>query len=244
MVVYSTDAGRLNPRTSLVFIDFDGTLAQGDSLLPFLHRVEGSRRALLTAVARASVHVARQRRMGRNALKELLLRECVVGRSKHELCDIGTIFAQHLVDQRLFADAVQELERHRQDGAKIVLVSASLDVYLEPLRALMAFDAVLCTQIEYDSDRQATGNFIGANVRRAEKVRMAIQWMADNGLERDTTVITAYGNGSGDGELLAFADLGLLRSRRLLRRTGAFAAHRGSVEDVDGTRSEHRNGGQ
>ena len=228
----------------LVLIDFDGTLAAGDSLLPFLLQIRGSRRSLFAAMLSASIQVVRQRRIGRNALKASLLRQCVLGRSQHYLGDIGASFAQHLVDQRLLDDAVQELERHRQQGAVLVLVSASLDIYLEPLRAIMAFDAVLCTQIEYDSNNRATGNFTGSNVRRAEKVRMVLQWMALNGLARDTTVITAYGNGPGDKELLALADHGLLRSRRMLRRTGSFVTQHGSIEDVDGPCTEHGNGGQ
>ena len=239
-----TDTGRPSPRTPLVLIDFDGTLARGDSLLPFLCQVTGTRNALSAAVVGASIRAARQRRIGRNALKQSLLRQCVIGRSKHDLGAIGVSFAHYLVEQRLFDDAVQELDRHRQQGAMIVLVSASLDAYLEPLCAIMAFDAVLCTQIEYDSDNRATGNFTGSNVRRAEKVRTVLQWMTDNGLARETTVITAYGNGAGDRELLALADHGLLRSRRPLRRTGSFVACHGSVEDIDGPGAEHSNSGQ
>ncbi len=214
--------------TLLVLVDFDGTLARGDSLLPFLYRVQGSRRSLCAAVVTACAQAGRQRRTGRSALKESILRHCVVGRTRSDLEVTGHSYARHLIDQRFLGDAVQELEQHRKQGAKVVLVSASLDVYLEPLCAIMAFDAVLCTQIEYDSDDRATGNFTGSNVRRAEKVRMVLQWMALNGLERDTTVITAYGNGPGDRELLALADHGLLRSRRMLRRTGAFATVRAS----------------
>jgi phosphatidylglycerophosphatase C len=85
-------------------------------------------------------------------------------------------------------------------------------VYLDPIAELLGADAVLATALEVDTDGRCTGEIAGANVRGLEKVHRLDEWLAG----RDV-VIHAYGDSSGDDELLARADHGI----RVDRKTGS-----------------------
>jgi phosphatidylglycerophosphatase C len=101
-------------------------------------------------------------------------------------------------------DTVARLARHRDLGHRVVLVSASLEPYLLPLGAMLAADAVLCTRLELAPDGRLTGEIEGSNCRGPEKVRRLRQWLDENGLA--DAELWAYGDSSGDDELLATAD--------------------------------------
>ena len=82
-----------------------------------------------------------------------------------------------------------------------MLISASLEVYLEPLGQLLDVDAELCSHFEIDSTERLTGLLAGPDVRGEEKLRQLRHWMAGRG-----AFVHAYGNSTGDRALLAAAD--------------------------------------
>jgi HAD superfamily hydrolase (TIGR01490 family) len=192
--------------------DFDGTLSTRDSFLPYLRIVAGTR-DLARAIAAAAPALAASRRdpSQRDVAKAIMLRGTLAGRSEAYLRDVGARYARLVVARRLAPDTVARLEQHRAEGHDIVLVSASLHVYLDPIAELLGADAVLATALEVDADGRCTGEIAGANVRGLEKVYRLDAWLAG----RDV-VIHAYGDSSGDDELLARAHHGI----RVDRKTG------------------------
>ena len=74
-------------------------------------------------------------------------------------------FAFEIVQRHLRADMVQRADWHRTQGHDLVIVSASLGVYLRPIAEQLRFDAVLCTELEVGDDGVLTGRMDGANVR-------------------------------------------------------------------------------
>jgi phosphatidylglycerophosphatase C len=204
---------------SVVAFDFDGTLSTRDNFLPYLRIVAGTR-DLVRAIAAAAPALAASRRdpSQRDVAKAILLRGTVAGRSDAYLRDIGARYARLVVAQHLAPDTMARLDAHRADGHDVVLVSASLHVYLDPIAELLGADAVLATALEVDADGRCTGEIAGANVRGLEKVHRLDAWLAG----RDV-VIHAYGDSSGDDELLARAHHGTRvggkagRARKALR---------------------------
>jgi len=190
--------------------DFDGTLSTRDSFLPYVRIVAGTR-GLARAVATAAPALAASRRdpRQRDVAKAIVIRSTLAGRSEAYLRDVGARYARLVVAEHLAPDAVAWLEAHRADGHSVVLVSASLHVYLDPIAELLGVDAVLATALEVDADGRCTGEIAGANVRGVEKVRRLDAWLAG----RDY-VIHAYGDSSGDDELLARAHHGTKVSRK------------------------------
>ena len=221
---------RSDERRTIVLIDFDGTLAKGDSLLPFLNRLQTRRLSTARLAAFGGLDLLRSRQLNRNAAKQFLLHRCLAGRTAEDLRVLGRGYARHLADRCMLDDAMTAIELHRSNGALITLVSASLDIYLDHVRALVGLDALLCTQVEFGADGRATGRLIGTNVRGKEKVRVVERWMQTERFHRDECDVVAYGNSSADRDLLVWADRGFLRKRDRLRRTGEFERVRHGIE--------------
>ena len=92
-------------------------------------------------------------------------------------------------------------------GDAIVIVSASFEMYVQPLGALLGVDDVLATRLAVDGGESLTGALDGPNCRGPEKVRRLHAWLdtSTTADERRSSVV-AYGDSPGDRELLADAD--------------------------------------
>jgi phosphatidylglycerophosphatase C len=187
--------------------DFDGTLTHRDTLLPFLVRAFGSR-AMARAISRTAP-VAARARLGRleaelhhrDATKEALLRHLCTGRPAAWLHEEARSFASTLAG-RLRPEMVEQVAWHRGEGHELVIVSASLAAYLGPFADEQGFDHVIAVEMAED-DGILTGAMHGPNVRGPEKEVRLRAWLGSN--TPDT--LWAYGNSSGDRELLAMADV-------------------------------------
>lgn len=189
-------------RPPLAAFDFDGTLAKGDSLLPFLVRLLGGQRVGRSLLRHAGpLGMMSLGRGNRDKIKERFIAHALAGHPAHEVHSIGAEFAQQLLRTRMFPTIVQRVEWHRNQIHDLILVSASLDVYLQPLADELGFDAICTTRLEI-VDGYATGNLIGENVRAAEKVKRVEGYLGTG----PRPEMWAYGNSSGDHELLAMAD--------------------------------------
>jgi phosphatidylglycerophosphatase C len=196
-------AGRDATRVVAAF-DFDGTITRRDTLLPFLVYACGRARvaAALAAVA-PRLSLALAGRGSRDDAKVALLRRVVAGRDASEITAAGRAFADRLAGDpgHFRADVLDRVRWHRDAGHEIVLVSASLTTYLDPLAPRLGFDTVLATTLEVAPDGRLTGRRAGLNCRGAEKVARLDAWLAGS-----ACTLWAYGDSSGDDELLARAD--------------------------------------
>jgi len=86
-----------------------------------------------------------------------------------------------------------------------VIVSASYESYVRVVAGALGDIAVVATRLEADEGR-CTGRLDGANCRGPEKVRRLHAWLEAEGLARDEITLYAYGDSSGDRELLAWSD--------------------------------------
>jgi HAD superfamily phosphoserine phosphatase-like hydrolase len=169
--------------------DFDGTLIAGDSFLPFLARAMGRQALTRAAVVAGPTLVRGNRDITKAAVLAYLMR--------------GYPLAQLAAQVR--PTMSQRLAWHRTQGHRLVMVSASLDIYLAPVGRQLGFDCVLATQLEVDDRGLLTGKLRGANVRRAEKATRLRQWL-EGAVAGRPYELWAYGDSTGDRELLAMAD--------------------------------------
>lgn len=187
--------------------DFDGTLTYRDTLVPFLVRAFGARR-VAAAVSRTASTAARAR-LGRlegelhhrDATKEALLADLFAGRDAAWVSAQGKAFATTL-HRRLRSEMVEQVAWHRSEGHELVIVSAGLSAYLEPFARRHHFNQVMAVELETDESGTLTGALAGPNVRGPEKEVRLRAWFGDEPPE----MLWAYGNSSGDRELLAMAD--------------------------------------
>ena len=150
--------------------DFDGTLSTRDNFVPFLRRVAGTT-AVTRAMATSTARLARSPRAtwSRDEMKALVLHDLFAGYDGEALDEIGRGFAFEIIQRHLAPDMVQRADWHRTQGHALVIVSASLGVYLRPIAEHLRFDSVLCTELEVGADGVLTGEIDGAErARRRE----------------------------------------------------------------------------
>jgi phosphatidylglycerophosphatase C len=183
--------------------DFDGTLIGRDSFLPFLLRLVGHR-ALGRTVMRSGPALARAFGAGRrDATKAALLARLLKGYPSADLEAKGLEYSCDL-EARIRPVMTKQIGWHRQEGHRLVIVSAALAVYLEPLGRRLGFDGVLATSLEVGPDGLLTGRLQGLNVRRAEKAVRLRDWLSTE-IGQQQWELWAYGDSIGDRELLAMA---------------------------------------
>jgi phosphatidylglycerophosphatase C len=176
--------------------DFDGTITHRDTLVPFLRRVRGPRR-FSAAFASATPALAAG---GREAYKAAVLRRLLRGLPAEELERRALTYGREL-HRRFRPEAVDRIRWHQEQGHEVVIVSASLRAYLDPVVEHLGLDGVCAVELEVGDDGRLTGRMAGANCRGPEKVRRLTAWLDGEAPER----LWAYGNSSGDRELLAAA---------------------------------------
>ena len=193
---------------SLAAFDFDGTITRRDTLVPFLARVAGPARFAGTCArlgllgARGSIPVR-----DRDRVKEHMIGLLLGGMAEHDLRTQGERYARDLLTgDRLRPEVVARIHEHHRAGHRSVLVSASLVYYLEPIARELSIDDVIGVEPEV-AGGVLTGRLAHPNVRAEQKAIRLREWLGAPALGpiEDTTV-HAYGNSSGDHELLALAD--------------------------------------
>ena len=184
----------------IVAFDFDGTLTVRDSFTTFLRRRAGKRGWAkgLMRLSPAIAAYARDRDRGR--LKAASVREFLLGVPREVLEAEAEAFAARVWDEFMRPDAVQTWEDWGRRGALRVIVTASPETTVAPFARRLDAEMLLGTQLAFDGQGRVAGAFAGPNCRGEEKVRRLKAAYGD-----DLTLAAAYGDTSGDTEMLAIA---------------------------------------
>ncbi|HKE75037.1 MAG TPA: HAD-IB family hydrolase [Acidimicrobiales bacterium] len=187
-------------RPGVAAFDFDGTLARRDTLVPFLRRARGTAR-VLAAAGRAAL-ASRDR----DKLKVAAVGHLFRGFPADRLDGLGRDYVPTLVGL-LRPEMVERLRWHQDEGHAVVIVSASLGVYLRPLAEQLGIDAALAVELVSDATGRLTGEVVGQlNTRGPEKVARLRSWTDQRLGPTRAYELWAYGDSAGDEELLAGAD--------------------------------------
>jgi len=193
-------------RPRVAAFDVDGTLTAADCVVPFLRRTAGTP-TLVGRMLRSPFALARAGvRRDRNALKAASAAATFRGLPLAAIGADAAVFAGEVFDRGLRSDVVESLRRHVDEGDTVLLVSASFEVYLRPLAELLGAHDVLAVRLEVDDAGILTGRLDGPNCRGSEKVVRLHRWLDDHAGGRDAVHLSAYGDSTGDRELLADAD--------------------------------------
>ena len=122
-----------------------------------------------------------------------------VGYDANSLKDMGQEFAKKVLPTCVRENALERILWHKQQGDQIVVVSASLGVYLESWCHSLDLD-VICNQLEIDNGI-LTGHFIDGDCGYLEKVNR-IKNKYD--LSQYSTIY-AYGDTPNDYAMLELA---------------------------------------
>jgi phosphatidylglycerophosphatase C len=185
---------------NLALFDFDGTISFGDTWTPFIRfALSPTRRAV--GVARLSPWIAGYKlgvvsaSAGRRATARVVFR----GQPEVEVRARGERYAREMLPQGMRPEALDRIAWHRAEGDTIVVVSASLDVYLSPWCRQHGLE-LICSELEA-SRGVMTGRYVGRDCIGPEKARRVRERFA---LEQ-YPVIYAYGDTEDDLDMLALA---------------------------------------
>ena len=178
--------------------DFDGTLTTRDTLLAFIRYAKGTGAFLWGFLRHAHLLVLMKLGLYPNwKAKQRVFSYFFKGMSLEEF---DTLCRQFAADNRqlLRPEGVKVLQQAQADGAEVLIVSASIDNWVQPFFPEVK---VVGTQVEVKNG-YLSGLFLTQNCYGEEKVRRILALYPDRSEYR----LIAFGDSRGDKELLAFAD--------------------------------------
>ena len=204
----------------IVVFDLDVTLTRYDTFLPFVvGYLRHQRRRRSLALWRLPVSLLRFWRWGdRTWVKTQVLRAFLGGQPRHRVESWAERFADELLADAMREQGMVELRRHQAEGARVILATASFDVYVSKLADRLGIDEVLSTRVAWNARDRLVG-MDGENCRDDEKLRRvrALLGQPDEG-----TNVTAYSDSHADLPLLSWAENGVAvcPSKRLFHQVG------------------------
>ncbi len=141
--------------------DFDGTITRRDTLVPFLRQVAGHRGFGAAFVAALPALRAAERR---EAYKAAVLHRILGGLRAADLHAEARAYGSDLSSQ-FRPEIVDRIRWHQDEGHEVVIVSASLRAYLDPVVEHLGLDGVCAVELEVDDEGLLTGHMVGANCR-------------------------------------------------------------------------------
>lgn len=191
--------------TVIAAFDVDGTLTTRDSVVPFLGRFARRPSRWKGVIVALPGLVAALAKRDRDLLRERATAALLTGIEVADLEHEAAALAEIVIADRLRPDTTARLRWHVDQGHRVVLVSASYEVYLRHLVDHLGAEVALATRLQA-VDGRLTGRLDGVNCRGPEKVARLDGWMTKQGLDRSDIELWAYGDSAGDAELLAEAD--------------------------------------
>jgi len=181
--------------SALVVFDLDGTITRHDTLLPFLLACLWGRpwrlpRLLL--ILPLALRFAVDRDRGR--FKGALIHWTLGGLAPVELEACAGRFVERLLRRGLFGEALQAVSAHRTRGERLVLMSASVDLYVPLIARALGFSETICSKVRWRPDGRLDGRLATANCHGEEKRRCLQALLA----RQPAHTLVAYGNSRSD----------------------------------------------
>ncbi len=184
----------------IVAFDFDGTLTTRDSFTLFVAWRAGPIRYRWGLLRLAPEIVLYPILRDRGRLKASAIREFLSDLTVPQLAESAEAFAQSWTERLLRPDALAAWRRWRDQGALMVIVTASPEVLIAPFARRLGADHLIGTQLAVDENDRITGALKGQNCRGPEKARRLMDQFGT-----DLALAAAYGDTGGDREMLAMA---------------------------------------
>lgn len=190
--------------------DFDGTLTKRDSLIAFLIYARGWKQ-FVKCFAQHLLYLLGMKMglLDSGKVKKRIFAWYFQGMEEEKFNDLC----------RRFADSHQSLLRPKglqklrevmaEPDSTVMIVSASINNWVAPFFREFPGIEIFCTRIDV-AEGMVTGRFLSANCRRQEKVRRILALHPN----RRSYWLTAFGDSSGDIEMLNFADEGYYKPFR------------------------------
>ncbi len=187
----------------IVFFDFDGTITSKDTMIEFLKFYRGKFRfyvglfLLLPVIFLYLLKI-----ISNEKAKELVLSFFLEGDSKDDFESISRMFSLEIIPKIVKKEAIERIRWHKQNGHKVVVVSASIENWIKPWCDENNLE-LIATRVEI-KDGRLTGRLLTRNCYGEEKVRRIKEiYNLD-----DYNEVYVYGDSKGDIPMLNLASEG------------------------------------
>jgi len=195
------------PAPRLVFFDLDGTITRRDTLSGYVFGFalqHPLRLPRFIGVIPALLRFLIDRDRGR--LKGALIAKVMGGATRVDIDQWNDRYLPTLLRRGVFAAARSAIDMHRGAGDHLVLMSATVDLYIPALADALGFAEYVCTPVRWHEDGGLDGSLAGPNVRDIEKARQLKRIAAHHPGKR----LVGYGNSMPDLDHLGLVDRAVL----------------------------------
>ena len=195
----------MNTRTIAAF-DFDGTFITKDSFILFFRK----NRAIFNFYKVFIKHLPdliamKLNKRANDLVKEKVLTSFLNGFSKDEFEKLCNSFSPE-IEAHLNQEAFNKFKWHREQGHSVVIISASPENWIIPWANKLGIE-VISTKLDVVNNK-LTGKLASPNCYGQEKVNRLLNRFPNRG----SYELYAYGDSSGDKELLELADHAFYKS--------------------------------
>lgn len=184
--------------TKIAFIDFDGTARRGDSIVDYIKYLLKQKKIsifdALYAVWMGMLYFLHIR--DEKFVKERSLR--FLSRfSEEEINKFSRDFVRDVLKHGIFQEMHELVDELHDDGYKVVIISASPDVYMRYINDIMLAEDVISTKFNLKNCR-----IYGRNCKGDEKVFMIKSYLHDNYPDCDLANCAGFGDSRSDLPML------------------------------------------
>lgn len=188
-------------KKGIAFFDFDGTITTKDTLLEFIKFCKGTTAFYSGFLLNAHFLVSYKLKIISNQVaKEKILKYFFHNMPAEDFAEKCALFSSEVLPALIRPKALEEISRLKAEGYVVVVVSASPENWIQEWAKNEKLE-LIASRLEI-KDGKITGRIVGKNCHGEEKVRRIMEKY----VVTDYTTIHAYGDTSGDRQMLALAN--------------------------------------
>ncbi|PCI86994.1 MAG: HAD-IB family hydrolase [Hyphomicrobiales bacterium] len=194
---------------NIAFFDFDGTITNKDSLAHFIKFAVGVPRYYLGLIILSPMLIIYILKfLDNQQAKEKLISHYFLNWSAGKFQEIANRYSNAEIDNIIRPKALEKIKWHQEQGHKVVLVSASIEGWLQAWCDKNNIQ-LLATKLELVNGK-LTGKFSTPNCYGQEKVNRIKKVFNLNEYEN----IYAYGDSTGDIQMLNISNFKFMKPFR------------------------------
>ncbi len=189
-----------NSDLSIAFFDFDGTITSKDTLAEIIKFAKGKLNYYAGLLALSPILFSyKTGLLSNHRAKEIMLQFFFKNTPVNEFENICNQFTRTILPGLIREQALNEINQHKKNNTKVVVVSASPINWVQPWCSEFNIDCIAtCLEIK---DNKITGKISGRNCSGNEKVKHIL----NNYKLAEYSKIYAYGDTRGDLPMLSLS---------------------------------------